>query len=141
MKESTKPINKRIATYRKLAGYTQQAAADALGMKKSTYARIELHGNPTSDLLMKLSRLYNVEPMLLLFGVKTEPQENTGLMRLHDDNSVYFPRQMTDITLTVNERNCIKACRKLTKEQRSEIMALINKYYALVSNKDDGDPE
>ncbi|MBR4910024.1 MAG: helix-turn-helix domain-containing protein [Clostridia bacterium] len=134
MKEASKPLNKRISTYRKLAGYTQQTAADALGIKKTTYARMELHGNPTPDMLVKIAKLYNVSPMLLLFGIDSNRFEDSKPddppMRLSDNNiNLFRPTTVTEITLTVNEKNCIKICRKLSKEQRSEVMDFINKLY------------
>ena len=121
MKEQIKPINKRISTYRKLAGHTQQTAADALGIKKNTYARMELHGNPTPDMLVRLANLYNISVNQLVFDAAADPTRlNEPAPKLE---------KHTDITLTTNETNCIKACRKLTKEQRNEVMALINKLY------------
>lgn len=132
MKQDTKPINKRIATYRKLAGYTQQSAADALGLKKNTYARMELHGNPKPEILAKLAVLYNVSINLILYGVDggqtADMQKGAEITRL-EETPHRFAAQTTDITLTVNEKNCIKACRELSKEDRDEVMAFINKLY------------
>ena len=132
MNKETKPINKRISTYRKLAGYTQQTAADALGIKKNTYARMELHGNPKPDILAKLAVLYNVSPNLILFGVDggqtADMRRETEIQRLEETPHI-FNATKTDITLTTNERNCIKACRKLSKKDRDEVMALINRLY------------
>lgn len=133
MNKETKPINKRISTYRKLAGYTQQTAADALGIKKNTYARMELHGNPKPDILAKLAVLYNVSPNLILFGVDggqtADMRKEHEIQRLNETpNFLRAPK--TDITLTTNERNCIKACRKLSKKDRDEVMALINRLYS-----------
>ena len=132
MKQDTKPINKRIATYRKLAGYTQQTAADALGLKKNTYARMELHGNPKPEILAKLAMLYNVSINLILFGVDggqtADMQKEKEHTRLEEKPRL-FDSQKTDITLTVNEKNCIKACRELSKKDRDEVMAFINKLY------------
>ena len=133
MKESVKPINKRIATYRKLAGYTQQTAADALGIKKNTYARMELHGNPTPDMLVSLAKLYNISPNLILFGTdaaaeNTAPSvDETKDTRLKEEPQIF--RKKPDLVLTINEENCIKACRKLSKEDRNKVMELINKLY------------
>ena len=133
MKEEIKPINKRIATYRKLAGYTQQTAADALGLKKNTYARMELHGNPKPEILAKLAMLYNVSINLILYGIDggqtADMKKETEITRLHE-RPHNFVMQKTDITLTVNEKNCIKACRKLSKKDRDQVMALINKLYS-----------
>ena len=133
MKQDTKPINKRIATYRKLAGYTQQSAADALGLKKNTYARMELHGNPKPEILAKLAVLYNVSINLILYGVDggqtADMQKAKEITRL-EEKPHPFTMQKTDITLTVNEKNCIKACRKLSKKDRDQVMALINRLYS-----------
>ena len=133
MKQETKPINKRIATYRKLAGYTQQSAADALGLKKNTYARMELHGNPKPELLAKLAKLYKVSVSRILLGddetKSAETNDEIGFMRLSEPPH-RFAGQRTDITLTLNEKNCIKVCRELSKEDRDRVMAFINKIYS-----------
>ena len=138
MKQEPKPINKRIATYRKLAGYTQQTAADALGIKKNTYARMELHGNPTPNMLARIAQLYNVSPNLILFGVDggqtAAMRESSESTRLFEDPHLFTRKP--DLILTVNEKNCIKACRELSKDQQNEVMALINKFYN--SNKGGG---
>lgn len=133
MKQEIKPINKRISAYRKLAGYTQQTAAEALGIKKNTYARMELHGNPTPDMLVRIAELYNISPNLILFGTKkneiteTIASRTTEEKRLHDDPPLF--KRRPELVLTVNEENCIKACRQLSKAQQKEVMALINKFY------------
>lgn len=138
MKQEPKPINKRIATYRKLAGYTQQTAADALGIKKNTYARMELHGNPTPNMLVRIAQLYSVSPNLILFGVDggqtAAMHENSEPVRLFENPQLF--KAAPDLVLTVNERNCVKACRELSKEQQNEVMALINKFYS--ANKEGG---
>lgn len=133
MKQEINPINERIARYRKLAGYTQQTAADALKMKKNTYARMELYGNVSSDMLIKLAALYKVSPYLILYGVdgghtevirNPEPPQN----RLGDDNHPILVRE-PDLVLTTNEKTCIKVCRELSKEDRDKVMAFINELY------------
>lgn len=135
MKEEIKPINKRISTYRKIAGFTQQTAADALGIKKNTYARMELHGNPTPDMLIQLANLYKISPNLILFGsdggqtaAMNEEKEPT---RLNETPHVLSGGD-SDLVLTTNEKNCIKACRQLPREQQNEVMALINKLYGSI---------
>ena len=131
MNEQIKPINKRISMYRKLAGYTQQSAADALGIKKNTYARMELHGNPNPDMLVKLSNLYNVSVDQLLYGIDynriQQQRDMSEVKRLHE-KPIEFKRRPA-ITLTVNEENCVKVCRELSKEQRDKIMKYINDLY------------
>ena len=132
MKEQIKPINKRISTYRKLAGYTQQTAADALGIKKNTYARMELHGNPTPEMLAKLANLYTVSINMLVLGTDggetNDLKSAGGVQRLSEAEPPLKKR--AELTLTINEINCVKACRELSKEQRNEVMALINRLYS-----------
>ena len=133
MKQKINPINERIARYRKLAGYTQQTAADALKIKKNTYARMELHGNPTPDMLKKLAALYRVSPYLILYGVdggQTEVIRNPEpqLPRLEDDNRPTFVHE-PDLVLTTNEKTCIKVWRQLSKKNKDKVMALMNELY------------
>lgn len=132
MKQAINPINERIARYRKLAGYTQQTAADALKMKKNTYARMELYGNVSSDMLIKLAALFKVSPLMILFGVdggQTEViYETEPPIRLEDNNRPTLVRE-PDLTLTTNEKTCIKVCRELSKEDRDKVMAFINELY------------
>lgn len=123
MKEEIKPINKRIAAYRRLAGYTQQTAAEALGMKKNTYARMELHGNPTQDIIIRLASLYNVSANRLLYGTDLIPPEpKVPPIRVEE------PR-IFEIVLNTNEKNCIKIVRTFTKEEKNQVMELINNIY------------
>ncbi|MBO4694084.1 MAG: helix-turn-helix domain-containing protein [Clostridia bacterium] len=131
MKPEIKSINKRISTYRKLAGYTQQTAAEALGIKKSTYARMELHGNPTPDMLVRLAKLYNVSVNLFLYGVdkseKEEPKKPKPDVRLKDDIRIFA--ENPDIVLSTNEKNLVKVYRELPKKDKDEVLSFINSLY------------
>lgn len=129
MKDEIKPINKRIATYRRLAGHTQQTAAEALGMKKNTYARMELHGNPTQDIIIRLASLYNVSANLLLYGTDLIPptEINKEPPRLEEKPHIFENRP--EPVLTTNEKNCIKIVRTFTKEEKNQVMELINNIY------------
>ena len=93
---------------------------------------MELHGNPTPDMLVRLAALYRVSPNLILFGVDggqtVALNEIKEPVRLHEDFPMF--KGEPDLVLTVNERNCVKACRELSKEARDEVMALINKLYS-----------
>ncbi len=133
MNNETNTINKRIAAYRKLAGFTQDSAAAALGMKKNTYSRMERVGNPSPEMLVKLSKLYKVTVNTLLLG-QEKPEENIfaqhrerEIIRLSDYDKPLFERR-PELNLTFNEYNCVKVSRTLTLEQRKEIMELINKF-------------
>ena len=78
-----KTINQRIAGYRKLAGLTQAQAADLLGLKRNTYARMEKYGNPSPDMLKQIAELFRVSVATLLYGQEeTEAYSNTNIPRL-----------------------------------------------------------
>lgn len=60
-------INQRIKK-RINAGYNQRQAAEALGLKTSTYSQMERKGNITTDMLLKLTVLFKTDERYLLFG-------------------------------------------------------------------------
>ena len=125
------PINKRIAKYRTLAGFTQETAAQALGMKKNTYARMERYGYPKPDMLKKMASLFGVTTELILYGktfleILKEPTTTT-YVRLEQPIKDFHPDP--PITLTTNEKNLVKACRELSGKDRNELMAMIREYY------------
>ncbi len=124
------PINRRIAEYRTLAGFTQETAAQALGMKKNTYARMERYGSPKPDMLKKMASLFGVTTELILYGktfkeILNEP--NQSFVRMEQYVKDFHPDP--PITLTTNEKNLVKACRELSGQDRNELMAMIRDYY------------
>jgi len=50
-----------IQKYRKLAGLTQQQVADKLGIKRGTYAYWEISVYPSEELLIELSKLFDID--------------------------------------------------------------------------------
>lgn len=131
MKDIKSPINERIRRYRHAAGYTQDAAAAALGMKKNTYAHMERYGNPSSMLILKLAQLYNVDVMVLLSGEERTKSEHLNIKDSnetpprfsdYDKPTVDLP---TDI-LTATEKSVIGGFKALKPDQKREIIELIN---------------
>lgn len=129
-----KPLNERIARYREFAGYSQATAAKELGMKVGTYGRLEREGNPSPELLMRMSVLFNVNVNVLLFGEeydagkeekKFEEQQKV-FTRLNDDNKFKGFEIPPPMVLTATERNLVGGFRELTKEQKSIILNQIN---------------
>lgn len=129
MNSNINPINKRIAVYRSFAGYTQQAAAEKLGLKKNTYARMERYGNPTPDMLKKLAALYNVSVNTLLFGTDETEGEN------RTPSATGAVSQEKQIILSVNEQNCVKMCRNLPESMQQMVASFINNLYQEFRNK------
>ena len=125
MNKSVNPINRRISIYRGYAGYTQQQAADLLGMKKNTYARMERYGNPTPDMLTKLASLYNVSLNMLLYG-----NDEGRLPLKHIETSITGTlNQEPQLLLTIDEQNCVRMCRGLPKSMQKMVMDFISSLY------------
>ncbi len=130
-------INLRIATHRSLAGYTQTAAAQELGIKRSTYARMEKYGNPTPEMLKKIAVLYNVSVNKLLYG-ETEEEKNpvslvTDADSLKNSESLrQEPFSFADKETYVpshKEMQIIKMYHYMPKEKQKEVRDLIEALY------------
>lgn len=133
MSEFPSDVNQRIAEYRKLAGFTQSEAAPLLGMKRNTYARMERHGNPTPEMLKKIAELYNVSVDTILYGdnkLPLTPAEPAYAVFESSKMMPHFIEEMEQgISLTTNEKNCIRVIRLLPKSKQKEVMNYINNLY------------
>ena len=132
MINSKENISKRLAQFRTLAGYTQKTAAEAIGMNKNSYARMERTGNPKLDVLKQLADLFHVTTNDILYGKM--PFGITGTDNSHISFKDPGPEHTTidttpdNIILTANEKNIIKLCRALNKEQRRDVIDFIYKH-------------
>jgi transcriptional regulator with XRE-family HTH domain len=71
-----------LIAWRKHRGMTVEAAADAIGVNKSTLSRIERGLSPyTQKVLENLALLYGCDPAELLIQ---DPREETNIIRLWD---------------------------------------------------------
>jgi len=118
-------INQRIAGYRKLAGFTQSQAADILGMKRNTYARMEKHGNPSPEMLKKLSEIFDVKITMLLYGTDVEENE------VKPQKIVFEQNVYSDVLpLSLMETNIIRVIRSLPSDDVKSIIDNINEVYS-----------
>ena len=60
MDNKTQNFNSKLKGYRKQLGLTQQQFADAVGMTRSNYAHLESEGNPSPEVLMRLSSVLKI---------------------------------------------------------------------------------
>ncbi|MBR0466277.1 MAG: helix-turn-helix transcriptional regulator [Clostridia bacterium] len=132
MINSNENISKRLAQFRTLAGYTQKTAAEAIGMTKNSYARMERAGNPKLDLLKQLADLFHVTTNDILYG-KTPfgNLQNNDTPKAFKDvgpEKTTIDTRPDNIILTANEKNIIKLCRALNKDQRKEVVDFIYKH-------------
>ena len=122
-------INKRIARYRNLAGYTQERAAVALNINRNAYARMERAGSPRPEMLKKLALLYNVPAEVLLYGEVSEiavTPKSEFASQLRSGTVDFKPED--PLILTANEKNAVKLCRTRAPERRSELLKIIADY-------------
>lgn len=129
MKEIKNPINQRIAKYRTLAGYTQETAAQALGLKKNTYARMERIGSPKPHQLKEIANLYGVSTDDILYDTN---EFADSAVTLNDKPTQPSADPMPGFT--VNEKNIIKLLRTIPRERQLEIIEIINEYYKKYGN-------
>lgn len=127
-----KMINQRIAGYRKLAGLTQAQAADLLGLKRNTYARMEKYGNPSPDMLKQIAELFRVSVATLLYGQEeTDMYSQTNIPRLVLEQPIY-----NDVLpLSILETNAIRIFRNLSKEDQQKIVDCFNDIYGKSKKK------
>ena len=135
MPQDVKPINRRIAGYRKLAGFTQEQVAEKLGMKRNTYARIEHHGNPSPEMIDNLSKLFNVpvqkffsEEMADFSGISEAPVTK----RMND---VYLLDTTDILPLKIDEAYLLRVLRSLPQEYTNAAIDFINDIYKNRNNK------
>lgn len=125
-------INRRVASCRKLAGFTQQDAAEKLGMKCSTYSQMERRGNISGERLAKLAEIFNVSVTYLLLGIETEPEaeQKTDALTLSTPIELPVSKEPT-MLLTRREENIITIIRNLSKDRREELIKYIQDNYYL----------
>ena len=136
-------VNERIAACRKLAGFTQATAAQRLGLKRNTYARMELHGNPGAIMLMRLAELYGVSVNYLVSGEEGEAEQEIELETITEptkstirfSNSINPNLMPPRYTPTNTELDLIKMYHYLPKDDQDEVKADIYARHLKAKNK------
>ena len=127
-----KLINKRIAGYRKLAGLTQAQAADLLGLKRNTYARMEKYGNPSPDMLKNIAELFRVSVATLIYG----EEDNAQFSKATIPHLVLEQPSYDDVLpLSILESNAIRIFRNLSKDDQQKIVDCFNEVYGQSKKK------
>ena len=127
---SGESINKRIARLRKSKGLTQGDMAEKLGLKESTYSQMERQGNITTQKLLDIAAVLEMNANLILFGeesvtppVKAEPLtfEQPRVTPVALEPIEELPKPVTKFDVAV------EAFRNLKKDQQEQVYALIQK--------------
>lgn len=115
-----KEINARIASIRKLRGYKQADIAEFLGLKTSTYSQMERNGNITGEMIIKIAKIFDIDPRIILCG-----EEETETPPPPD------PIDPPIGKLKNSEENIIKIIRNLNKEKHEMVFDAISRIAGL----------
>lgn len=107
-------INKRVAHYRKLAGFNQSQVAEMLGLKLSTYSQRERKGNITGDFLKKLSIIFGVKAEVLLYG--EENKEDASLTNTTPEEKIN--PNLTPFLLDKREKELVTIYRNVSAPKK-----------------------
>lgn len=135
-------INRRLAHYRKLKGFTQEELAELLDMKPSTYSQMERMGNIDCERLVRISEIIKVDILDLLYG-----EEKANEIRKNYVKMAILCGELPDITgapkpkpnpeppepsLTVRDQNHISVIHNLYPEDKTRVYEFA---YDLFKNK------
>lgn len=118
-------IGRNIQTFRKKSNMTQQDLADSLGVSRSAISRIEGKASLDTDLLIKISKVFKVPLISLLYDEKDEPYN------LMAAEIIASPKSIRDLHV-----NNIEIYRKLPDKTRNFIRALGIEIYNEILNSE-----
>ncbi len=106
--------NARLREIRKQAGVTQQEIADYLNMSRGSYQYLEAKGIITADILVKLSRFFNVTHEEIL-------GTNTSHSRFYQYENTNF----THIVLSDDEKELLGLYKQLSHEEQLRLLGYV----------------
>ncbi len=104
--------NTRLREIRKASGATQQEVADYLNMSRGAYQYLETKGILTGDILIKLSRFFNVS---------IEDLMDTNPTRLGQPDAT----KVVHIVLTDDEKELLELYRQLSFEEKLRMQGYV----------------
>ena len=115
-KENLTRLAQNLYRLRHQLGLTQQQVANAVGVKRSTYAYYERNTTPPTEVLERIAKAFGVAPGLLLFPDDTNYDTSTLNDYTAQNNSNFQFR-----TLSSDEQNIVLKYRLLDDIQKVEI--------------------
>ena len=124
-------IGQRLVELRKKVNKTQTGIADAIEIKRDTYARYETDTELPLTILKKLCELYNVTSDYIIFG------NESSVYNVGNNSRVYQPTFSTKIDynsnidneewiLTEEEQKLIKNFRELSEAKKQGILLMLS---------------
>ncbi|MBQ7204019.1 MAG: helix-turn-helix transcriptional regulator [Eubacterium sp.] len=105
-----------LKDFRDKLDLSQQEIADALGIKRETYANYEKRTIPPHSVIYRLSQIYNVSPSVFY---RPEPLENSNILLHYKDDGLYGESSFLD--LSSYEKVMVMKLRQLNKEDKIKI--------------------
>lgn len=132
-------VNERIASYRRLANLSQNKVAELMEMKHSTYSQMERSGSITTDRLVKLAKILDVDVNDILYGPETKKHNAEPLVIIPPEQEInrleepvvnpFGTRENELDTLTSMERNMIKMYKNFKKSDQERVRKFIESIY------------
>ena len=124
-------VNQRIAAFRKKLHYSQGAVAEMIGMKGSTYSQMERRGTVSAERLLKLARVFDIPPEMLLY----DEEEYKKLYEENEKKSITLSQEpfykksgfVEEFIPTNSEISLIKVFRTLNAKDKAEVREFIKK--------------
>lgn len=115
-KDNVSKLALNLIALRKSMGLTQSQVAEAVGIKRSTYAYYERDTMPGIEIIEKLAKIYRITPSRVMFP--DEHTEDTILFR--DQSGIEMPK-IEFATLSSTEQDFLVKTRLLSEEERLEL--------------------
>ncbi len=122
-------INKRITYYREKAGYTKRQMAEKMGLKYTTYCRLEDNSKISDQRLKMLSKVLEIDEKQLLY--EDYMQDNSRNIKQLEEIYNGFSSENAIIVTDQNEKRLVNLFRKCTQNKKYAIMECI--YYMYTS--------
>lgn len=120
-------INKRITYYREKAGLNMRQMAEKMGLKYTTYCRLENNSKISDERLKMLSKILGVDEKQLLY----EDDNSKHIKQLEEIYNEFSSESSVVIVTDQNEKRLINLFRKCSQNKKYAIMECI--YYMYTS--------
>ena len=121
-KELPTKLAQNLYKLRKSMGLTQKQVADAVGIKRSTYAYYERGTMPSIELIEKFAQIFNVSASYIVFPEDIDRSDRSSL------SDGYEPGTMGFSTLSEIEQGLILKFRLLSPECKQELDTVIDEF-------------
>jgi len=117
--ENASKLALNLIALRKSMGLTQSRVAEAINIKRSTYAYYERDTMPPVEIIEKLAKIYRTTPSRIMFPNEQEKEEGGIIVR---DEGGISPPKIEFATLTSSEQDLLIKARLLNEDAKHELL-------------------